>query len=102
MIRIRNAGIYRTDGSTLRLIKVTFALYAFVKINDVDGIASRNCLNRTFGLAQPTSSAFIINFVCHVASLFTPMSIAIMLALSRAYSGREYNIYVLVFSTYLA
>jgi hypothetical protein len=89
MIRVRNACIYRTDRSTLRLIKVTFTLYAFVKVDDVNRITSCYCLNRAFGFAQPTGSAFIINFVCHVASLITPRIIAIYVDVSREYHADE-------------
>jgi hypothetical protein len=77
MIRIRNACINRTDCSALRLIKMTLALNAFVEVDDVYRISFRNCLNWTFGLAQTASSTFIIDLVCHIASLFTAGIIAI-------------------------
>ena len=69
IVWIRHRSAYRANGSALRLIKMSIALDALAGIDDIDGITFTNCLNWTLRLAKSACSTFIINFICHCASL---------------------------------
>jgi hypothetical protein len=65
MIRIRPAGIHRTDLGTLgRLIRAD-TLGAAAGIDDILGVPLFDCLVRALGFASPTTDAVIGYVVCH-------------------------------------
>jgi hypothetical protein len=65
MIRIRLWCIDRAHSNALGFVKMPFALDAFVRVNQINGIAFSYRLYRALWFAKPTGGALFINFKSH-------------------------------------
>jgi hypothetical protein len=68
---VRLTNVYRADLSTLRGIMSANALGAFIRINDIYGIALADCLIWALRFAGSTTNAILTNLVCHKYLLIT-------------------------------
>jgi hypothetical protein len=65
VLRVRYAGINRTDGCALGLVEEADALGALVWINHVDLVALRYGIVGALGLAGTAGNAIFGDLVCH-------------------------------------
>jgi hypothetical protein len=65
VVGVRDTGIYGANSSALRRLVVSHAFRALLRVDDINFVAGRDRLVRTFRFASSAVDAFFCDFIGH-------------------------------------